>query len=124
MAQIVLFVIAMYSELNRAVATRQYFEIRNALNRANRIRNLKTELEFVLRENSDGHFIIVKSSGAENGFLVALRNADSKFWVLSKNEIYEDFYKYMFLKIRTLNLLDDIKINLILTNWLSGLWVI
>lgn len=114
----------MYSELNRAVATRQYFEIRNALNRANRIRNLKTELEFVLRENSDGHFIIVKSSGAENGFLVALRNADSKFWVLSKNEIYEDFYKYMFLKIRTLNLLDDIKINLILTNWLSGLWVI
>lgn len=114
----------MNSELNRTAVGLQYFELRIALNRANRIKNLSTTLEFELRENDSEHFIIIKSTSAENGLCVAIRKTNRKFWELSKIEIYEEFYEYLFYKIRTLTPGDDMNINFILTDWLSRLWVI
>ncbi len=114
----------MSSELNRTETSRQYFALRNELNRANRVKNLQTELKFEIRGNDEECFIIVKSTGAENGLRVASRDSNNTFWVISENEIYENFYKYMFLRIRTLKPDDDLNINSILANWLIGLWVI
>lgn len=114
----------MTSDTNRIEVTKQYFELRNSLNRANRIKNISTELEFELRENDEEHFIIIKSTGAEYGLRLALRSKNYDFWTMHKNEIYEDFYKYIFLKIQTLKSDNDFDINFILTNWLARLWVI
>lgn len=118
------YALAMSTEPDKTAVHLQYFEIRNSLNRANRIKNLKTELEFEIRKNEEEYFIIIKSTGAQSGFRIAVRYKDSKLWTLSKNEIYEDFYKYMYLKIRTLNPDNDININSILTDWLSRLWIV
>jgi len=114
----------MTSDTNRIEVTKQYFELRNSLNQANRIKNISTELEFELRENDEEHFIILKSTGAEHGLRLAFRNKNDDFWKMDKNEIYEDFYRHIFVKIQTLKPDNDFEINFILTNWLARLWVI
>lgn len=113
----------MNSELNRTEASKQYFELRNGLNHANRIKNLKTELEFELRKNEEEHFIIIKSTAAEHGLRLAFRRNDQKYWVLFQNDTYSDFYKYMYHKIIKIEFSDAHKINTILTDWLIRLWV-
>lgn len=94
------------------------------LNRANKIKNQATELEFVLRLNEDEDFIIIKSSEAEPGLRLAYRFRNETIWSPFENEIYEDFYKYMFLRISRLSRSDEAIINITLTNWLLGLWMI
>ncbi len=108
----------------RTQTSQQYFELRTELNRANRTKNLKTELEFEIRENEDEHFIVIKSTGAVHGLRLANRYKTAEQWIMFENAIYADFYKYMFLKIRQLNLADESNINITLTNWLLRLWMI
>lgn len=115
---------SMTSDANRIDITKQYFELRNSLNQANRIKNISTELEFELREDEDEYFIVIKSTGAEHGLRLAFRRKNYDFWNMHKNIIYEDFYKYVFIKIQALKPDNDFYINFILTNWLAGLWVI
>ncbi len=108
----------------RNEASRQYFELRNELNRANRTKNQKTELEFELREDAEEHFVIIKSTLAEHGLRIAYkRKSTMDRWILFENENYRDFFKYMFLKISKLNYYEEININTTLTSWLLGLWV-
>ncbi len=110
-------------EQNKTQTSQQYFEIRNELNRANRIKNLKTELEFEMREGDDEYFIIIKSTGAEHGLRLAFRKKNAALWLRYENELYPDFYKYMFLKISRLNPNNKININDTLTSWLLRLWI-
>lgn len=113
----------MSAETVRNQASQQYFELRNELNRANKTKNQKTELEFVIRENDDEHFIVIKSTGAKHGLRLSFRYKKEPFWTPFENETYEVFYKYMFLKISILTSNDDLNINLTLTNWLIRLWM-
>lgn len=113
----------MSAEQNRTQASQQYFEIRNELNRSNRTKNLKTELEFELREDVEEYFIIIKSTGAENGLRLAFRRKNETLWLQHENEIYTDFYKYMFLKISRTSVNNEININHTLTDWLLRLWM-
>jgi len=114
----------MNSESTRTQASQQYFELRNKLNQANRTKNLKTELEFVLRENDEEYFIILKSTGAEHGLRIAFKTKmTSARWFLVENEIYNDFLKYMYLKISCLNPNDELSLNQVLAGWLLRLWM-
>lgn len=83
----------MSTEQNNTQTSQQYFEIRNELNRA------------------------------KHGLRLATRYKTAERWIIFENEIYEDFYKYMFLKIRQLNPIDETNINITLTSWLLRLWV-
>ncbi len=114
----------MTSDTNRIEAAKQYFEIRNLLNRSNRIKNISTELEFELRENDEEYFIILKSTGAEHGLRLANKLKNEKEWRLYKNDLFEIFYSYMFKKIYLLEQLNTTYVNLQLTSWLLRLWVI
>lgn len=114
----------MPSETNKAQASKQYFELGNELNQANKSKNLKTKLQFEIRENKSEYFIIIKSTGATNGLRIAYKyKIAMNRWIIFENEIYADFHKYMFIKIRQLTPADEVDINIILTNWLLGLWV-
>lgn len=113
----------MNSELNRIEASKQYFELRNALNRANRIKNLKTELEFELRENDEEYFIIIKSTESRHGLRMASFDKEKNDWVVFDNEKYTEFFKYMFKKIFTLKISEQNNLNKELTGWLARLWV-
>lgn len=93
----------MNSESNRTPSSQQYFEIRNELNRANRTKNLKTELEFEMRESADEHFIVIKSTGAEHGLRIAIYLKLEKRWFLFNDERYTEFFKYLYIKIQDLN---------------------
>lgn len=108
---------------NRSQASQQYFEIRNELNRANKSKNLKTELEFVLRENEDEYFIIIRSTSAEYGLRLAYKNKIGGQWMLFEHERFRIFFKYMFMQIYKLNH-DEPNLNNKLTGWLLRLWVI
>ena len=114
----------MNSESTRNQTSQQYFELRNELNRANRTENLKSELEFEIRESEGEYFIIIKSTGAEHGLRLATYKKLRKRWDLFDNEKYSDLYKYLFLKIKLLNTTDFEKVNAQLTSWILGLWVI
>lgn len=114
----------MSTESIRTAASQQYFEIRNELNRGNKTKNLKTELEFEIRQNSDEYYIIIKSSGAEHGLRLAYKRKKTvNRWLPLDNELYKDFYNYMFLKINNLNQNDVLNINDTLTSWLLRLWI-
>lgn len=113
----------MRTEINRTQVSQQYFEIRNELNRSNRIENMKTELEFEIRENEVEWFIIIKSTGAKHGIRLATYKKIRNRWVLFHNEKYNEFYKYLFLKIKLLSADDYKKINSLLTSWLQRLWM-
>lgn len=117
-------VIAMNSELNRMAASQQYFELRIALNRANRIKNLKTELEFEIRENEEEYFVIIKSTAAEHGFRIATYKKEKNEWTLFDNENYADFFKYMYEKIFLLTPSSADNFSTDLASWLSRLWII
>lgn len=94
------------------------------MNCANKIKNLVTELEFELRENDEEYFIIIRSSGAQHGLRLAFSYKDQHQWTLFENEIYTDFYKYMFKKIITLDIQNKQCINTVLTDWLLRLWIV
>lgn len=114
----------MSAETVRNQASQQYFELRNELNRANKSKNQKTELEFVLCQNEEEYFIIIRSTGAKHGLRMAyIHKVALHRWILFENEKYNAFYKFMFSKISTLSLEDDKDTNTILTNWLVGLWM-
>lgn len=113
----------MSTEQNRSQASQQYFKLRKELNRANKTKNLKTELEFIIRETEDKEFIIIKSTAAEHGIQLAFRFKNEPLWSFYENYIYEDFCKYMFFKIIRLNRKEEININATLTSWLLRLWI-
>lgn len=114
----------MSTEHIRIKASKQYFELRNELNRSNKSKNQKTDLEFLIRQNEDEDFIVIKSTEAMHGLRIVfrLKNATGR-WFLSDNETYQDFYKYMFIKISQLNQTDELSINNILRTWLFQLWI-
>ncbi len=115
----------MNSIQTRTITTKQYFEIRNALNLANSTKNIKTELLFELRENEEEYYVIIKSSGAKNGLRLASFEKEKSEWVIFNNETYSHFYKYMFKKIFILNPHQSHEnINELLTDWLLKLWII
>lgn len=113
----------MSREQNRAIASQQYFELRNELNLSNKTKNLKTDLEFEIRDNKDQQFIIIKSTGAEHGLRVATYQKREKRWFLFNDERYSEFYKYLYIKIQNLNETDFNNINTQLTSWLYRLWM-
>ena len=113
----------MSAETVRNQASQQYFELRNELNRANKTKNQKTELEFVLCQDEEEYYIIIKSTGAKHGLRIAGRFKHEVFWHLFENEQFMDFYKYMFLKICRLIPGDDNNLNEILASWLLSLWM-
>ena len=113
----------MSAETVRNQASRQYFELRNELNRANKTKNQKTEIEFVIHDNQEEYFIIIKSTGAEHGLRMAGRFKHEIFWHSFENERFTDFYKYMFLKICRLLPGDDKNLDEILASWLLRLWM-
>lgn len=114
----------MSTEHIRIKASKQYFEFRNELNRANKSKNQKTDLEFLIRQNENEDFIVIKSTEAMHGLRIAfrLKNATGR-WFLSDNETYQDFYKYMFIKISQLHQANELNINDILRTWLFQLWI-
>lgn len=118
------FVLVINSVPNRIEVSKEYFEIRNKLNSSNRIKNLKTELEFELRENVDEYYIIIKSSSADHGLRLASLEKVRNDPIISYNENYAAFFKYMFKKIFTLKIQDRNSFNDELTRWLSRLWVL
>ena len=79
----------MSAETVRNQASQQYFELRNELNRANKTKNQKTELEFMLCQDEEEYFVIIRSTGAEHGLRLAymLKVANQR-WILFENEMY------------------------------------
>lgn len=114
----------MSAETVRSHASQQYFELRNELNRANKTKNQKTALEFLLCQNEEEYFIIIRSTGAEHGLRIAyMHKVALHRWILFENEMYIAFFKYMFLEVSRLSLEDKKNINIKLTNWLVRLWM-
>ena len=82
----------MSAETVRIQVSQQYFELRNELNRANKTKNKKTELEFVLCDDEEEYYIIIKSTGAEHGLRVAyMHKVAMHRWILFENEMYSAF---------------------------------
>lgn len=78
----------------------------------------------MLCEDEEEYYIIIKSTGAKHGLRVAyMHKVANQRWILFENEMYNDFYKYMFLKISSFSLDDEKNTNIVLTNWLIRLWV-
>ncbi len=78
----------------------------------------------MLCQDEEEYFVIIRSTGAEHGLRLAhmLKVANQR-WILFENEMYNDFYKYMFLKISSLSLDDKKNTNIVLTDWLLRLWM-
>jgi hypothetical protein len=114
----------MNSETTHTQAKQQYFELRIALNKSNKVKDLKSELEFELRENNEEFFIIIRSSQAEHGLRIARYVKNHSGWMIYKNHIYQEFYNYMFKKIFLLKPVNNLNINNELTGWLLRLWII
>jgi hypothetical protein len=51
----------MNSNTIHTLAKQQYFELRIALNKSNKVKDLTSELEFEIRENEDMFFVIIKA---------------------------------------------------------------
>ncbi len=108
---------------NRQQLAHQYFQIRIALNQANRLRDDKTDLKFELRSNEDEQFVIIKSSGAYHGLRVANKNTRlSSAWIPINHPKFSELFIYLLIKIKTINNFKDI--NSELTVWLFKLWMI
>jgi hypothetical protein len=114
----------MNSNTIHTLAKQQYFELRIALNKSNKVKDLTSELEFVLRENDEEFFVIIKASQAEHGLQIASYLKKRTYWTMNANISYQDFYKYMFKKIYLININTNRDIDSELASWLSRLWVI
>ncbi len=114
----------MNSETTYRLAKQQYFEIRIALNKSNKVKDLTSELEFELRENQEEFFIIIRSTQAEHGLRITTYLKQENEWSIHPNEKYQHFYNYMFKRIFLLNPIEGPKIISDLTDWLYRLWVI
>lgn len=111
-------------EINKMLTVREYFEIRNMLNRNNKTKNEKSELIFELKNGMDEYYIIIKSSCADHGLRLATYDKARQEWQIFINYNYASFYKYMFQKIRSLKSLDNQLISEELAVWLNSLWVV
>ena len=109
-------------EFNAAVVRREYFKIRNLLNKNNKTKNEVSELVFELRELGKEYFIIIKSSRANHGLRLA--TFDRVEWKIFENNNYANFYKYMFKRIRSIDSFDNKLIGEELAVWLTRLWVL
>lgn len=109
-------------EPNHTSVRQQYFELRRLLNHSNKQRDLQTELEFELRESELEFFIIIKSTGATHGLRLAQKAKGGPYWALTSSERFEDFFKYMFLRIFNLSESEP-NLNNELAGWLTRLWV-
>ena len=104
---------------NRHLMVSQYFGIRIALNRANGLKNLDTELEFELRtSDSDESYIIIKSNQAKHGLRICHKN-QSGHWQPNYMPEYCELSNYLTAGAASIKN----NVNSELTIWLRRLWV-
>lgn len=102
----------MNSFVNERQAKLEYIALRTALNRANKLKNEESELEFMIQNVDDDPHLIIKSSKALSGLATCYYIEKPDRWMAARSGLYMQFFIMVSFEISTITKTKEFKTSI------------